>query len=98
MQSSSYRDLIEGKIEEWQRKLSQLEDMVKKEGPKGSEETFLMFEQLSKAVDSAVLKLRELDREENAGNTLMIKDNILKIFDSIDKVLVDHEDKTPFML
>jgi len=98
MQSSSYQELIEEKIEEWQNRLSQIEELVKKERPKGNEETFKMFEQLSKAVDSATLKLRELDKEENAGNTLMIKENILKIFDSIDQVLVDHVDKTPFML
>lgn len=98
MQSSSYQALIEEKIEEWKSKLTKLEEKVKKESPKGNEETFKMFEQLSKAVDSAALKLRELDKQENAGNTMMIKENILKIFDSIDKYLVDHEDKTPFML
>ncbi len=98
MQSNSYRELIEEKIEEWQGKLSGLKEIVTKEEPKGNEEPFKMFEQLSKAVDSAALNLRELDKQENAGNTMMIKEKILEIFDSIDKVLVDHEDKTPFML
>jgi len=98
MQPGNYQELIEGKIVEWQGKLSQIEEMVKKVKHDGNEETFKMFEQLSKSVDSATQKLRELDKEENAGNTMMIKENILKIFDSIDKVLVDNVDKTPFML
>ena len=98
MQSSSYRELIDGKLEEWQSKLSQIEEMVKKERLKGNEEPFKMFDQLSKAIDSAALKLRELEKQENAGNTMVIKENILKIFDSIDIVLVDQVDKTPFML
>jgi hypothetical protein len=98
MQSNSYGELIEEKIKEWQNKLLHIEETVKKEAVKGNNETFKMFEQLNKAVDSAKLKLRELDREENASNTLMIKENILEIFDSIDKVLIEQQDKTPFML
>ena len=98
MQSSSYLELIEDKIGEWKNKLTQLEEKIKKESPKGNEEALKMFEQLSKAVDSAVLKLHELDKQENADNTMVIKENILNVFDSIDKVLVDQEHKTPFML
>ena len=98
MQSSSYQELIEEKIEEWKGKITELEVKLIKERPKNHEEAFKMLTQLSKSVDSAALKLRELDKQENADNTLEIKESILKIFDSIDKVLVDHEDKTPFML
>jgi len=98
MQSSSYRELIEEKIEEWKSKLTELEKKVKKDSLKGNQETLKMFDQLSKAVDSAALKLRELDKQENAENTMTIKENILQIFDSIDKILVDQEVKTPYML
>jgi len=98
MQSSSYRDLIEGKIVEWKGRLTQLEERLRKEILKGDEDAFKMFDHLNKAVDSAALQLRDLDKQENASNTMITKENILEIFDSIDKVLVDHEEKTPFML
>lgn len=98
MQSSSYQDLIEEKIEEWKSRLTQLEEKLRKEISKGNEDTLKMFDHLNKAVDSAALKLRDLDKQENSSNTIMTKENILEIFDSIDKVLVDHEEKTPFML
>tara|TARA_Y100000589_G_C26705099_1_gene447349 strand:+ start:122 stop:418 length:297 start_codon:yes stop_codon:yes gene_type:complete len=98
MQSSSYSALIDEKMEEWRKKLAKLRERQSKTDAKSLEEFTTQLKQLDLAVNSAALELRDLDSQENAANTLVIKEKILKIFDSIDKDLVDYEDKTPFML
>ena len=98
MQSSSYSSLIDEKIEEWREKLAKLQERQNKTDAKDLEEFTKQLKQLDLAVNSAALELRDLEGQENASNTMEIKEKILKIFDSIDKDLVDYEDKTPFML
>ena len=98
MQTSSYLSIIENKIEEWQDKLAKFEERVMKAGSGDSEELREKFEQLKTAIGAASIELLDLDKQENNTNTLQIKEKILKIFDSIDKDLVDLDEKTPFML
>jgi hypothetical protein len=56
------------------------------------------MEQLKSAIDIATFQLHYLDEQETPGNTMETKDEILKIFDSIDKDFPEYEDKTPFMI
>lgn len=96
MHLSSYQDIIENKIEEWQNSIANLEKRAKKAGEKDRFEE--LIGRMRSAVQNASLELRDLDQQENAENTLDIKDKILKIFDTIDRDFAAEGEKTPFML
>lgn len=98
MQSSSYHELIEEKIVEWQSKLTNLEENIRRSGQKNYQEKIKMLETLNSAVNSAALQLRALDVQEDADSTMEIKDKILAVFDAVDRNLVEYEETTPFML
>ncbi len=98
MQSSTYKDIIEEKISEWQSSVEKLEEQAQKVSSDTQTKLNLKITQLKSAIETATLQLHELDKQEDTANTLMIKDKILKIFDSIDKDLTVFEDKTPYML
>ncbi len=98
MASSTYRDIIETKISEWQNSIQKLEERVHKTGSADKEKIGSMVNELNAAVKKASLDLRQLQREENDQNTLEIKEKILNIFDSVDKDLREYEEKTPYML
>ena len=83
MHALTYKDLVDEKIREWQQ-------AVKHAGAG--------VEQLKPALDSAIAQLSALVEQETVGNTLETKDNILKIFTSIDKEFSKYQVKTPFML
>lgn len=97
-QPSSYRNIIEAKIEEWHQRLAKLEMRARKESATSREKFRAKLDALSTAVNSAIIELRDLERQENDQNTMEIKNKILQVFESIDRDLVDYEDKTPFML
>lgn len=98
MQSSSYHELIEEKIVEWQSKLTNLEENIRKSGQKNYQEKIKMLETLNSRVHSAALQLRDLDVEEDAERTMEIKDKVLALFDAVDRNLVEYQETTPFML
>ncbi len=92
MQALTYKDLVDEKIREWQQALGRLErQQPVKHASAG-------VEQLKPALDSAIAHLSALVEQETVGNTLETKDNILKIFTSIDKEFSKYQGKTPFML
>ena len=97
-QPSSYRNIIETKIEEWHQRLAKLEMRATKESTGNREKIRAKLDTLSTAVNSAIIELRGLEGQETDQNTIEIKDKILQVFDTIDRDLVDYEDKTPFML
>lgn len=97
-QPSSYRNIIETKVEEWHQRLAKLEMRARKESTSNREKFRAKLDTLSTAVNSASIELRNLERQENDNNTLEIRKKILQVFESIDRSLVDYEDKTPFML
>ncbi|MFN2353491.1 MAG: hypothetical protein ABR512_03055 [Desulfopila sp.] len=97
-QPSSYRNIIETKIEEWHQRLAKLELRATKESAGSREKIRTKLDTLSTAVNSAIIELRSLEGQETDRNTIEIKDKILQVFDAIDRDLVDYEDKTPFML
>ncbi len=98
MQSSTYKDIIEEKISEWQSSVKKLEEQAQKASSDTQTKLNLKTTQLKSAIETATLQLHELDKQEDTSNTMMIKDKILKIFDAIDKDLTVFEDKTPYML
>jgi hypothetical protein len=98
MQSSPYYDIIENKITEWQLNIKKLEERARKADPGAKGKLENNIEQLKLTVKTATLELRDLDKQEDAVNTLAIKNKILEIFDSIDRNLTIHDKKTPFML
>jgi hypothetical protein len=96
MQSSTYRDIIEGKIAEWQSSLIKL---GKQSGKAASDPRInTKMEQLKSKIETATVQLYELDEHENVGNTMETKGKILEIFSSVDKEFIGHDYKTPFML
>ncbi len=98
MESSTYRDLIESKISEWQNSIQQLEERSHKAGSADKEKIGSMVNELNATVKKASLDLRQLQEQENDKNTLEIKEQMLTIFDSVDKDLRGYEEKTPYML
>ena len=95
---STYIDIIESKIAEWKEKIDLLKKRTEKASADDKEQLTLKINRLSSAVETAKFQLHDLDRLEDSSNTLMIKDKILKIFESIDKDLIISDEKTPFML
>jgi hypothetical protein len=95
---STYLDIIEGKIAEWKENINLLKEGAEKASADDKEQSTLKINKLSSAIETATLQLHDLDKLEDSSNTLMVKDKILKIFDSIDRDLIVSEGKTPFML
>jgi hypothetical protein len=98
MHSLTYKDIIDGKIMEWHKELKKLEEHIEKATSDTKATLSVKMEELKKAIDSAIVQLRDLDEKETANNTMDTKDKILKIFNSIDKDFTGYEDKTPYML
>jgi ribosome-binding ATPase YchF (GTP1/OBG family) len=98
MQALTYKDIIDDKIAEWQRDLEKLQERAGKAASDTRSGLNEKMEQLGAAIDSAIVQLHNLDEQETADNTMETKDEILKIFNSIDKDFQGFEDKTPFML
>ncbi len=98
MQSLTYKDIIDEKISEWQSNIKNLEGQAEKASADSKIQRSAKIEVLNSAIEEAVIKLRALDAQETVGNTLVTKDRIVEIFNSIDKDFVGIEMKTPFML
>jgi len=98
MDSLTYKDIIDDKVADWQNSLKQLEEQAGKATSDTKVKLLAKKEQFKAAIDTAILQLRKLDEQETAANTMATKDEILKIFDSIDRDFKAYEDKTPFML
>lgn len=98
MASSTYKDIIDDKVAAWQKGMIKLEEQAEK-GPSDTKAAIrAKLDQLKSRIDSAIVQLHTLDQQENAANTLEIKDKILKIFNSIDKDFPRYEEYTPYML
>lgn len=98
MQSLTYKDIIDDKIAEWQSGLKKLEEQAGKATSHTKVKLSAKTEQFKSAIDAAIVQLRYLDEQETVANTMETKDQILKIFGSIDKDFIGYEEKTPFML
>jgi|GEM_PF-1184450 len=98
METLTYQDIIDDKIAEWQTSLKQIEEQVAKASSETQARLSTKVAQLKTAIDSAIVKLHDLDEHETVGNTMETKDKILEIFNFVDKDFQGFEDKTPFML
>lgn len=98
MQSSTYKDIIDDKIAEWQDSLKKLEEQIETASSDDKGTLRPKTHQLRSAIDKAVTQLRDLDEQETVANTMETKDKIVKIFSSIDKDFFGYETKSPFML
>ncbi|TKB24323.1 hypothetical protein FCL47_19260 [Desulfopila sp. IMCC35006] len=98
MQSTTYKDIIDGKIAEWQVNLKKIEEQAGKASSDSQSRSSAKVKDLKSAIDSATAQLQSLDAQETVENTMATKDKILEIFGSIDKQFIEFEDKTPFML
>jgi hypothetical protein len=98
MQSFIYTDIIDDKVAEWQNGLKKLEERAETATHKTKDKLRAEMNQLRSAMDKAITQLRHLDEQETIGNTMATKDQIVKIFTSIDKNFIGHEQKSPFML
>lgn len=98
MDSLTYRDIIDDKITEWRKGLVTLE----KQAEKATSDTQAIIRpkvrELKAAIDTATVQLYHLDKQETVSNTMETKNEILRIFRSIDIDFTGYEDKTPFML
>ncbi len=98
MQSTTYKDIIDGKIAEWQVNLKKIEEQAGKASSDSQSRSTAKVKDFRSAMDSAIAQLHALDAQETVKNTMETKDKILHIFGSIDKQFTEFEDKTPFML
>ncbi len=98
MSSSTYQDLIDNKVAQWQSAIATIEARVSKAGSGGREALSQPLRHLKDSVEAATSELHELSNRETVQNTLAIKDEILKIFDSIDRDLTAFAERSPFML
>ena len=98
MQATTYTDIIDDKILEWQQKLGKLHGYVSRASVEHKKELDSKITALHAAVEDAKMSLRELDERETAENTMETKEKILNIFISIDKHFLEYQEKTPFML
>ena len=94
----TYADIIEDKIEEWRTKLVELKRMTEEARPEQRAELNERRTRLLSAINTATLQLHELSARETTANTMVVKDSILKIFDSIDRDLTISETMPPYML
>lgn len=98
MQSLTYKDLIDEKTAEWQTSLKKLEEQAGKSSSDTKSMLNTKIEQFKSAIDKAMVQLHNLDKKETVDNTMETKNQILKIFSSIDKSFKEYEEVTPFML
>jgi hypothetical protein len=98
MQSSTYKDIIDSKIAEWQSSIKKLQEDLAKSDSDTQAQLSSKAEQLKSAIDAAIVQLHDLDEQENVGNTMETKDKILEVFDSIDKEFKGFDEQAPFML
>ncbi|SDP63532.1 hypothetical protein [Desulforhopalus singaporensis] len=98
MQSQTYRDIIDEKIEEWQKGLKKIEEIAVRAPSTDRTDLIAQKDKLKAAIEAATAQLRELDEQETVQNTIETKDKILKIFSAIDRDLSKYDDSTPFML
>ncbi len=98
MQSFTYKDIIDDKIAEWQNGLKKLEEQAGTTTSETKSNLIAKTNQLRSEMDKAITQLRHLDEQETVSNTMETKDQIVKIFTSVDNNFVGHEEKTPFML
>lgn len=96
MQSSTYKDIIDEKIAEWQASLKKIQQQADKASL--DSKASAKIKDLKSAIDSAIVQMQALDAQETIGNTMETKNQILKIFTSIDKEFTEFQGKTPFML
>lgn len=97
-QQSTYADIIEDKIQEWQSKLEELRLQSEQASPEQRPKLDDKMNNLRTAIEIATLQLHDLDARETMENTLNIKDDILRIFETIDRDLQTTERVTPYML
>ncbi len=98
MQSSTYKDIIDDKVTEWQSNLRKVETLTENAAHDEKAKLNAQIHKLRAEIDSAIAQLRHLDEQETVDNTMETKDSILKIFNSIDESFQGVEDNTPFML
>jgi len=98
MQSFTYKDIIDDKIAEWQNTLKKLEEQAGTPTSETKSKLRAKTNQLRSVIDKAITQLRHLDEQETVDNTMETKDQIVKIFTSVDKNFIGHEEKSPFML
>ncbi len=98
MQSTTYKDIIDGKIAEWQVNLKKIEEQAGKASSDSQSRSSAKVKDLKSAIDSAAVQLQTLGAQETVENTMATKDKIVEIFGAIDKQFTEFEDKTPFML
>jgi hypothetical protein len=98
MQSSTYKDIIDDKIAEWQNSLKKIEEKTGTATADAKGKLRAKTSQLRSAIDKVEIQLRDLDEQETVDNTMETKDKIVKLFTSIDKDLTGFEEKSPFML
>ena len=98
MQSQTYRDIIDEKIDEWQQGLENLAKMLDRASADKKSLLSARVDELRAAIDVAVVQLKDLDARETVQNTMETKERILDIFSSIDKNFAEYQEKTPFML
>lgn len=98
MESTTYKDIIDDKLEAWQAALIKVAEQIEDGAPDTKTMLSEKREELKAAIETTTVKLRELDEQETVENTLETKDKILALFSSIDKEFAEFEKKTPFML
>lgn len=98
MQSSTYKEIIDDKINEWHSDLNNLEEQAQKVAADKRKDLSDIIENFRKLVQTATVELSNLDKQETAENTLETKEKILEIFRKIDQNFPKYQDKAPFML
>ena len=98
MQSQTYKDIIDEKIVEWRQDLEKIGKMTERATAEKKNLLTSKIEMLKVEIDTAIEQLHNLDGQETPQNTMETKEQILKIFSSIDKELIEYQEKTPFML
>ncbi len=98
MTASTYADIIEDKVKEWHGKIDILREQSASAPAENRPELETRIKGLQESIESATRQLFELDKKENKDNTLEIKNEILVIFESIDRDLTISEKKAPYML
>jgi len=98
MQSQTYKDIIDEKTFDWRQNLEKIGKMTERATAGKKNLLTAKIEALKVAIDTAIEQLHNLDAQETPQNTMETKDQILKILSSIDKELIEYQEKTPFML
>ena len=99
MQTLTYKDIIDDKVAEWRQHLQRLEELSQRGMLEHKSELKEKMAQFRSEIDTAIVRLNELDEQETVANTLETKDKILEIFNAIDKDFTTwNEEQTPFML